>query len=423
MQYQCLLLLCLLNTLAIAQKPFIQYLRPNDSRGLNVFESPKDDTVSYNGIRVRIGGDFTMQFQGLNQENADDSLADLGANFNRPTANLNIDVQLLDGLSMHLRTYLSSRHHPDTWIKGGHININKLDFVKSGFLDKMMQYSSISVGLDEINYGDAHFRRSDNARTMYNPFVGNYLMDAFTTEVYGEVTLQNKGLFAVLGLSNGKLDQSVIVNDNTDNKVSFYGKLGYDINLSEDLRIRLSGSWYINNGTTNGNLLYSGDRTGSRYYEVLHTIPDIEGNVKGTDFDGRFDGGFDKMVALQVNPFVKYKGLEFFGIYELSNGSNVVQQRTEGSFTQIAAELLYRFGKEEKLYLGARYNIVSGRAFEEDTNELKISRINAGAGWFISKNILTKIEYVNQEYKGDAWQGRFSGAKFSGVNIEAAISF
>ncbi|MEO7174788.1 MAG: hypothetical protein ABIV51_03070, partial [Saprospiraceae bacterium] len=208
-----------------------------------------------------------------------------------------------------------------------------------------------------------------------------------------------------------------------DNKASFFGKLGFDKELNKDLRFRLSGSWYINSGTTNGNHLYAGDRTGSRYYEVLHTIADKDGNIKGTDFDGRFDVGFDKMVALQLNPFIKYKGLEFFGIYELSNGSNVVQQRTEGGFTQIAAELLYRFGKEEKFYLGARYNTVSGKAFEEDTNELKISRINAGAGWFISRNILSKIEYVNQEYKGDAWQGRFRGAKFSGVNIEAVISF
>lgn len=48
---------------------------------------------------------------------------------------------------------------------------------------------------------------------------------------------------------------------------------------------------------------------------------------------------------------------------------------------------------------------------------------NVGCGWFLSKNIVTKFEYVNQQYTGDAWTGRFAGAKFDGFNIEAAISF
>ena len=44
----------------------------------------------------------------------------------------------------------------------------------------------------EINYGDAHFRRSDNGNAIYNPFVGNYIMDAFTTEIGGEVVPQSR---------------------------------------------------------------------------------------------------------------------------------------------------------------------------------------------------------------------------------------
>ena len=48
----------------------------------------------------------------------------------------------------------------------------------------------VRVGHMEINYGDAHFRRSDNGNAIYNPFVGNYIMDAFTTEIGGEVYLK-----------------------------------------------------------------------------------------------------------------------------------------------------------------------------------------------------------------------------------------
>ena len=60
---------------------------------------------------------------------------------------------------------------------------------------------------------------------------------------------------------------------------------------------------------------------------------------------------------------------------------------------------------------------------ESATENMDISRVNIGGGWFLTKNILTKIEYVNQQYKGNAWTGRFAGAEFSGVVIEAAISF
>jgi hypothetical protein len=212
--------------------------------------------------------------------------------------------------------------------------------------------------MDEFNYGDAHYRRTDNARAIYNPFVGNYIMDAFSTEAFGEVTVQANGFIGVIGITNGKLNQSVVVNDNTDNKLSFFGKLGYDNQFNEDFRLRLTGSWYINKGTSTGTWLYGGDRGGSRYYNVMHTA------TEGGDFDGRYNARFVKVTALQVNPFIKFKGLEFFGIYEIAGGSNEFTTPTvdtEGSFTQIAGEVLYRFGNEEKFYIGGRYNTVSGK--------------------------------------------------------------
>ncbi|AHM58672.1 hypothetical protein D770_02000 [Flammeovirgaceae bacterium 311] len=409
-----------------AQQPSLQFFRPNSKAGLNVFEAPKIDTVTYEGVRVRVGGDFAMQFQGITQSNDESNLVELGQNLNLPSANLNIDVQLLDGVRMHLRTYLSARHHNEAWIKGGHMRIDKLDFIKPGFLSGIMEYTSITVGLDEFNYGDAHFRRSDNARAIFNPFVGNYIMDAFSTEGFGEVTVQKNGLLAVVGVTNGKLNQNVVVNANSDNKLSFFGKLGFDKQVNEDLRVRLTGSWYINNGTTTGTWLYGGDRGGARYYQVLHTQPDATGAVQGGNFDGRYNARFTKLTAIQINPFIKLGGLEFFGIYEVANGNNEFTQPQpdkEGAFTQVAGELLYRFGADERFYVGGRYNTISGKMRESATENLEISRVNVGGGWFISNNILTKVEYVQQSYNGNAWTGRFAGAEFSGINVEAVIAF
>ena len=409
-----------------AQQPDLQYFRPNNKRGVNVFETSKADSVVFEGLKVRLGGDFAMQFQALSQSNDASNLVELGSNFNLPSANLNLDVQLMDGVRMHLRTYLSSRHHNDAWIKGGHLQIDKLDFIRPGFLEGVMSHTTITVGMDEFNYGDAHFRRSDNARAIFNPVVGNYIMDAFSTEAFGEVNVQNNGWLAVIGITNGKLNQNVVVNSTSDNKPSFYGKLGFDKQVNEGLRLRLTGSAYANNGTTTGTWLYGGDRAGARYYNVLYTVPDAEGNTEGGNFDGRFNARFTKLTAIQVNPFVKFKGIEFFGIYELASGGSTFTRPIpdkEGAFRQLAAEILYRFGKDEQLYLVGRYNTVDGKMRQSAAEDQKIRRINVGGGWFLSRNVVAKAEYVSQQYLGNAWSGRFAGAQFSGLVIEAAISF
>lgn len=396
----------------------LQYFRSPGLEGINRFETTKDSSrVPFTGVKVRVGGDFALQFQAIDHSTGStDTLATLGNNFNLPTANLNLDVQLADGVRMNLVTYLSSRHHPEAWVKGGYIQVDKLDFIKQGFLENVMKVLTIKAGLDEINYGDAHFRRSDNARAIYNPFVGNYIMDAFNTEAFGELYFQKNGFLVMGGLSNGNLNQTV-VKGTKEPKPSIYGKLGYDKQLTDDLRIRLTGSAYNSPGYDNGQYLYSGDRTGARYYNVMQ-LYDAQDNFRS----GRFSPGFWKFTAFQVNPFVKWKGLEFFGIYELVSGDQS-KTATGGSYTQMGAELLYRIGEKEKFYVGGRYNVVSGKDTSGAATK-SIDRLNIGGGWFLTENVMVKAEYVNQSYSGNGWSGSvYQGGRFNGAVIEAAISF
>jgi len=117
--------------------------------------------------------------------------------------------------------------------------------------------------------------------------------------------------------------------------------------------------------------------------------------------------------------------LEFFGIVErATNGAEDESGNSVGGdFTQISGEALYRFGATENFYLGGRYNIVNGKSSDAaETRDL--SRIDIGGGWFMTKNILTKVQYIKQTYSGDGWNGSVSqGAEFDGVMIEAVISF
>ena len=48
----------------------IGHMRPADSRGVNVFESPKEDNVPFNGFVLSFGGAFNQEFQGLQHQNS-----------------------------------------------------------------------------------------------------------------------------------------------------------------------------------------------------------------------------------------------------------------------------------------------------------------------------------------------------------------
>ncbi len=388
----------------------MQYFTYPDQRGLNQFEAPFMTDVDFEDVYVRLGGANTLQFQALRHDNSGAvPLADLGSNFNLATSNLDLDVALYDGLRMHLRTYLSSQHHPEAWVKGGYMQIDKLDFISEGFASELMNHVRIKVGHMEINYGDNHFRRTDNAFAIHNPFVGNYIMDSFTTEVGGEVYIYGGDMFAMLGITNGKLNQSVVDSD-PNNKGSFVGKLGYDSQINDDLRFRLTGSIYTT-GQAASIYLYDGDRSGSRYYNVM------EGSFRS----GRFDPGFNnEITAFMINPFVKYQGLEFYGVIETVTGKNIGDADSR-NFNQYAGELIYRFGAEEDVYLGGRYNVVSGEL--APNTDVEITRLNIGGGWFLTKNVLAKLEYVSQKYNDFPVGSIYEDGEFNGFMLEAVISF
>ena len=52
-------------------------------------------------------------------------LADIGFGFNNATANLYLNAQLAPGIRVALTSYLSSRHHHETWVKDGYLQIDE----------------------------------------------------------------------------------------------------------------------------------------------------------------------------------------------------------------------------------------------------------------------------------------------------------
>ncbi len=429
--------LVLLSSSAIGQK--IQYFRPNDKAGLNVFETSKKDTVAFNGLAVKVGGFFSQDFQALKHENnATPKIGTDGVNanqlialkngFNLAMANLTIDAQLSDGIRLNLTTYLSSRHHEEAWVKGGYIQFDKLLFLKSDLVNSLMENITIKVGDFDVDYGDAHYRRTDGGNTFYNPFVENYIMPAFATEIGGEILYQSKGGFLLSGgITNGQLNPTVVDPSAIDPKTgkanvtapAFYGKVGVDRQFTSDLRFRLTGSAYTNKSNTS-NTLFNGDRTGSHYFYIMeNTTATTDGNA----FSGRFNPGFSQQVnAAVINPFLKYKGLEIFGTYEVAKG-RTIKETSMRKATQGVVDLLYRFPAEkENFWIGGRYNTVKA-AMAGNPNDVTVNRMVGSFGWFMTKNVMAKIVYVDQEYKNFLPTDIRSGGKFHGLMIEASVGF
>ena len=459
-------MMLVLSTTAFAQLQQIDYSRPMGLNGVNVFETGKTEPLPFDGLRLRLGAGFTQQFQMLSHSNGADvvmnridvpakavdlsKLINIGNNFNNATANLNIDVQLEKGVKVSLVTYLSARHHQEAWVKGGYIQFDQLPFFPWEFVENIMSVATIKIGHMEINYGDQHFRRTDNGNASWNPFVGNTLLDAFTTEIGSELYLQKYGALAMIAVTNGEIKGDATGPEKKTGSLILKG--GYDSQIMEDLRVRLTASYYSNEKAQT-NTLFAGDRSGSRYYWVIeNTLATGTANAFSGTIDPKFKTG---VKSFQINPFVKWKGLEVFGIYEKAEGQNGVIIGTPATATadainvkreinQISGELIYRFdvfGKEN-VYVGGRYNKVTGKLLQDgavttyatDTAPAKratiisatdqeVTRIQVAAGWYFTPNVLAKLEYVTQEYKNFEKTDIRSGAKFNGFMLEAVVGF
>ena len=490
-------------------------LRATDQTGINVFETPKTDT-KFTGPKVEFGGSIAMPYIALQQSNNittstintfRNSLTDVimpidnpqtlfknSPNFALSMANLNINSYLADGITLQVSLYLASKHHNETWVKGGYVQFDKVPFIKLDLLDQIMKYTTIKVGQMDVNYGDAHFRRSDGGNAIYNPFMENYIMDEFATEIGAEADVNYKGFIGVLSVTNGNLNPSLaaINNDATgsystgviarkkplvgtgstagitvsDSIItyqpnplpykyalghlpSFIVKLGYEKQITEALHARLTGSIYYTEGAYS-NTLFGGDRTGSNYSAVMYNAAP----GTGTAFNGRFNPGLtDKLTAIMGNLFLKYKlmdglSVESFSTYEVANGRST-SEATERNATQIASDLIFRFGKNENFFLGARYNTLnadvaasvatvakftdpanatrSGYAITQDAlpaYKIGINRLAVSAGWYVTKNMLAKVEWVDQKYSNVPDKNYIlNGAEFHGLSAEAVISF
>jgi hypothetical protein len=412
-------------TVSLFRAPTINHIRPADQRGVNMFEPPKENLVPFTGFALSFGGAFTQEFQGLAHENRaapvvvagvnGNQLITIGHGFNNAVANLNIDAQVAPGIRVAMTSYLSARHHQETWVKDGYLLVDASP-IDNPLLNTIMEYTTLRVGHFEIDYGDSHYRRSDNGNSMFNPFIGNYILDAFTTEIGAEAYVRSHGIIAMLGTTGGEVHGQVTAPQ--ARTLSVLGKLGFDTQLLDNVRVRLTGSFYANNKSAS-NTLYTGDRGGSPYYDVLENTASTE---TGNAWSGEIRPGFsNKVNAKVINPFIKVGPAEFFGNFETATGGSFTEP-TLRTIHQNVYEGVYRL-MHDKFYVGARYNTVTGALIPKSTLDVSTNRYQLGGGWFVTPNVLAKAEWVNQKYNDFPTTDIRNGGQFKGFMISGAIGF
>ena len=118
---------------------------------------------------------------------------------------------------------------------------------------------------------------------------------------------------------------------------------------------------------------------------------------------------------------MKYKDTEFYAMYELADAADVFDKSMK--MNHYAFDVVQRFSND-KFWLAARYeNAVQKYADAfNDFGDAELTQWQLGAGWFLSKNAVAKLEYIDQ--KREKFSIYKNGdAEFKGFMVNASLSF
>lgn len=427
------------------------------SAKLNQQFEPEKDTSGFSGKpEVSFATDLSFYFQGLSQNYkgvtipttsaavptgyTTTTVADtpIESGLILPTANLDINAKIMSGFNVKLQTMLAGHHHNDTYVKGGYATIDNLDFIAPGFLSSIMRDTTIKIGVNDINYGDDQYRRTDNANVMRNPFITNMGVEGYLQGTHLEILYRIPAIssFAMVGITNGQANPQDVAKTEYDanagtansNRYGIYGKIGFDHEYTNDLRFRATESIYSISGS-NRNDLYSSDKAGNVITNVLGTGASdamssgwnaMSGYVKTANGNIVLKSAAD-VLASKTNLFLKYKDTELYGMYEIADGSDVNDK--DMKMKHYAVDLVQRFNND-KFWAAARYEnaVVKYADAFNDFGDAELTQWQLGLGWFLSKNAVAKFEYIDQTRE------KFSiykngDAEFKGFMVNASLSF
>lgn len=370
--------------------------------------------------------------QALNHKNAFDlkgnALAKVAPGFQNAFGDLGFIGKFgkNDEITVVMDMYLSSRNHPSqTYGNEGYILMTGVpeNLQSLKFLEPVLRKVDIKAGHMLVDFGDAAEHRSNNAITQKNPLIGNFVIDPNIVSIGMQVSSKPGRYGWLLGGSNGTTTEDWNVGRGFayNGKVYFYPVKGLRTSLS------YIGTDQSDNPNKSGGgsqmQMFTGNRSGERYAGVLgggqapgNVFPQAGEKFSAAQFDVTFDNG---------------SPLELYGHFGKTQDLDI-NGSAEGSpaekWTYYAAHAKYNL--TPALYAAARYSGATTSELAGFASSGKVDRIQVGGGLWLTRNLLVKVEYVQQKYAGfgegqvvnnniQAWRN----PEFSGVISEVSFSF
>jgi hypothetical protein len=375
-------------------------------------------------MQVLMGFQAVTRFQYLVQDDVFSGgtpKPDTDPGFQTPFGDLSFVARFGDVLDVYYDLYLASRpHESSTYGHEGFIILHRMpgSLGENRLIQRFFDIADIKVGAFDIDFGDSRYRRSNNARVQYNPLVGNFVVDPETDEIGVEVYSKPTRLNWLAGVTGG----TTTGHSDEDGGFGVHGKLWMDV--IPDLRAAVSAYRTDHSGSVAGDKssLFSGSRSGGPYDEVI-----AGGNAPGNILPSN---GQD-VTALQGDltwnhwPYEAYSNLGWTQDTDI-NGS------APGSPTESwyygAAEGVYHL--TPNLYGAARYSGAFAVKINDHSSDGVVHRIQVGGGYWFTRTMLVKAEYVYQWYDDFSPAGGQVGGtdvwrdpSFNGLIFEASFSF
>lgn len=340
--------------------------------------------------------------------------------------NLYLFATVVDGIDVFTEFYLSSKHHLGNFNDHeGYVLISRLpDSINVGPVEWLFKYIDLKGGHFEIDYGNQHWVRADNAEVQRNPLVGNYIVDPNVVEGGVEVLGHHDWFHWVAGIGNGVTTEDF-------RRGRDYSKHGKIMIEPESRIFNLAWSVYQVNHSKNSASeskasLFSGNRSGSRYSGLR---PDT--GVSDPDFAQLNLGNGQDVLAWQADAGFGWGPVWVSGLYGFFRDADTdgfdSTAKPEDQWTYYGGDV--KLNITDNAYFAGRYSGANADDISSVSSKAHADRVQVGYGYHLADGILFKLEYLNQLMEdfpttGNSSYTRYAGdVRVEGVTMELSVAF